>query len=311
MTTDKFFTTTRRHFIQTTAAVSAAGLWVGRANAGPAAAGFSVSNFALELDGSAAGLLSAVTIPEHVITKGDTFGLGPAAASYAISEANAIFDWIMSLPRKQAQSKSGAIILADHNFNEKRRFEFTDGLITDVQFPKLSASDGKKPFTVDVKWQPSAGSHSNGSGKLTVPAPKKSKTISTSAFRLKGLPAESDYVTSITLPSVSVPTEAARKGAVKAANIKFGDITIEFSGRSRDSVYQYVKGVIADGKLTDNEYLDLTIELLDPAQVKALASVQLIGCGLKSYKEGRIEANNESVAKFTLGFGVERLDLVL
>lgn len=315
MTSNPFFVTTRRHFIQTTAAASAVGLWADSASAGPAAAGVSAGIFALELAGKTAGFLSAVGIAEHVSTPGSkvgTFGLGPFTASYSISEANKILDWIMSLPRKQVVSNDGAIILADQDFNAKRRVEWTDGLLTSVQFPKLSAAEGKKPFAVDVKWQPSTVSHSDGGDKKlsTKGAGKGAKALSTSTFRLKGLPAEGDFVTSIALPLISTPDEAGRKGKEKAG-IKIGDITLEFGGRSRDAVYDYVKGVIADGNLTDNEYLDLSIELLDQAQSKTLSTVQLFGCGLRSYKESKLEAGSEKQAKFTLTFSVERFDLVL
>jgi len=315
MTNHGFFFTTRRHFMQATAAASAVGLWAESASAGPAAAGVVAGNFAVELGGKTAGFLSAVTIAEHLSVPGNqggAFGLGQFAASYSISEANQLVDWIMSLPRKQVQEKDGAIIFTDHNSNAKRRVEWTDGLITSVQFPKLSATENKKPFAVDVKWQPSTVSHFDGGDKKvsTKGAGKGAKALSASSFRLKGLPAESDFVTSIALPLVSTPDEAGRKGKEKAG-IKIGDVAIEFSGRSRDSVYKYVQGVIEDGNLTDKEFLDLAIELLDPTLTKTLSTVQLFGCGLRSYKEGKIESGSESLPKFTLTFSVERFDLVL
>lgn len=314
MTSHGFLFTSRRHFIQTTAAASATALWAGSASAGPAAAGFAAGNFAIEIAGSTVGMLSAVGIAEHLATssaKEASFGLGPFTASYSISETNALVDWIMSMARKEVVTHSGAIIVADHDFDAKRRVEWTDGLLTSVQFPKLSANEGKKPFAVDFKWQPSTVSHSKGSGKVAVPAGKKgAKALSTSAFRLTGLPADSDFVSSIALPLVSVPEEGGRKGKQKAgANI--GDVVIEFAGSSRDSVYGYVQRVIADGKLTDNEYLDFGIELLDPSLSKTVATVQLFGCGLRAYKESKLETGKESSAKFTLTFSVERFDLKL
>lgn len=302
---------TRRHFLQAAAAVSATGLWVGRAHAGPAA-GVAASAYAIELQGKMAGFLSAVGIAEHLIVpggKGANFGLGPFSASYSVSEASAVLDWIMSLPRKQEQRTSGAIVFADHNFDAKRRVEWTEGLLTSVQFPKLSASEAKKPFAVDFKWQPSTVSHTGGGGgKLDGSGAKKgAKLLSTSNFRLSGLPAESEFVTAIGLPLVSV-AEAGRKGDTKGG-IKFGDVTLEFSGRSREAVYKYVKGVIDDGRLSENEYLDFGIDLLDPSLTKTVGTVSLLGCGLRSYKEAPIEANKEGQAKFTLTFSVERFDL--
>ncbi len=311
MASHGFLFPTRRHFLQATAAASATGLWVGRAHAGPAV-GFASSNAAIELAGETA-FLSEVSIAEHLLVaggKGGKFGLGPFSASYSISEANALLDWIMSLPRKKVAETNGAIVFADHNFDAKRRVEWTEGLITSVQFPKLSATDGKKPFMVDFKWQPSTVSHAGGGGgKVQAQGGKKpTKAISVSNFRLSGLPAESEFVTAIGLPLVSVP-EAGRKDA--KGDIKFGDMTLEFSGRSREAVYKYVQGVLDDGRLTDDEHRDFGIELLDSTLNKTLGNISLIGCGLRSYKEAPIEVNKESTAKFTLTFTVERFDLKL
>jgi hypothetical protein len=316
MTKHRPFDSSRRHFIQSAAALSAAGLWVPRAFAGPAAGGYSAGNYAIELGGSVRGWLGGVEIAEHLAVGGKdaVYGLGPFSASHSISESGVLLDWIMALPRKQVVEQNGAVILADYNFDAKRRIDFTAGHITSVKLPKLSAAEGKKPFAVDFKWQPSTVSHSQASGKVSIKSEKGkgggAKQLSSSAFRFQGLPGDTDYITGITLPTISIPSATGRKKGEKPAATT-SDVVIEVSGRSRESLYKYVHGVISDGKLTDNEYLDFGIELLDPTLTKTLATVQLFGCGLRSYKEAGLEANKEGAAKFTLTFSVERFDLKL
>lgn len=315
MTTRRPFDSSRRHFVQGAAALSAAGLWVPRAFAGPAPGGFAAANMALELDGSVRGLLNGVQVAEHIAVGGKnaSFGLGPFSASYAISESGAILDWIMSLPRKNVAERDGAIIFADHSFTARRRVDFTVGHITSVKLPKLSAAENKKPFVVDFSWQSATVSHGPGSGQKVQIAPTKGKgvkSMSTAAFRVQGLPGDTDYITGIVLPTISFPPAGNRKkGENPVATTS--DVVLEFSMRSRDSQYENAKKIIADGKLTDDEYLDFAVELLDPSLTKTLATVQLFGCGLRSFKEPLTEANKEEVAKFTMTFSVERFDLKL
>lgn len=318
MTQRGSFIITRRHFVHATAAASASGLLIGRAHAADAvkqAAG----NYALELDGKPGAWLSSVTLPEHVLgegPKGDTFSVGPFQATHAIAEPGPLFDWIMSLPRKQVVTVDGAVVMTDHNFAPKRRCDWTVGHITSVKFPKLSASEGKKAFLVDWTWQPETVAHREGKGKKAPALPaagKGTKALSAAHFRVVGLPGESEWITDIELPTITAAKtgKAGVRGPAQYdyANIDIGELKLTISGRSRASLYKYVQGVIEDGKLTDKEKFDLSIELLDVALTKTLATVQLYGCGLRSYKEPKLEANKEETSKFTLTFSVERFDL--
>jgi len=289
---------------------------------------YSSGNIMLELAGKAAGWIASCEVPTYEIDKvesktgsfvetrkaGGNVKIGTFGASYSISESGTLLEWIMSLPRKQVIENDGAVVMANHNFDAMRRIDFTRALITEVKFPSLSANEGKKPCQVDVKWQPEAIEYSKASGKISAQQGNKHKVWLTSNFRFTGLPGDCEYITKIDVPSITAKLAAESYGTQRLpvqhyANIDVGDLKLEFSARSRDSVLAYVQKVIRDGKLTDDEYLDFGIELLDPSLSKTLGTIQLFGCGLLKYSEPKYEANKEETSKFTLDFTCERFDL--
>jgi hypothetical protein len=90
-----------------------------------------------------------------------------------------------------------------------------------------------------------------------------------------------------------------------------GELTIEISSRSRAEHYAFVRKVIKDGKLTADEYLDLSVELLDASLANVLGKVVLGGCGLVGYEESAIKSNDDKVSTFRLHFAVSSLDLIV
>ncbi len=306
------FASTRRHFIQTAAAASAAGLWLPRALA--AGVGLSTTvNAAIELGGAPGEWLSSVTLPEHVSVagaKGEAFGLTPFHASCSVGGPGKVIDWLLSLARGRAATTDGAVLMTDQNFKLQRRVDWTAGHLTEVKFGKLSASDAKKAFAVEFAWQPSTVTHREGdSGKaVTLPTATKSKSLMASNFRLTGLPGDTTFITSIELPTISA-AGAARKGETRGATTSLGELTIEASSRSRASHYKFVQDVIQDGVLSEKERVDLSVELLDATLKNTLATVKLGRCGLRSYKEDPIEHGTDKTAKFAMTFSVESFEL--
>jgi hypothetical protein len=285
-------------------------------------------NYCIEIDGFMAGWVNSVEVPSYEIDKvetktgafvetrkaGGNVKIGTFGSTYSISETNKILDWCLSLPRKQVVTTAGAVIMSNHNFDAMRRIDWTEGYITELKFPALAANEAKKPFTVDFKWQPSTVEYTKASGKISATQGAKHKTWLTSNFRFQGLPGDVDYITKIDLPAITAKLAAESYGTKRLpeqhyANIDIGEVKLEFSARSRDSVLGYVQKVIRDGKLTDNEYLDFGIELLDPSLAKTMGTIQLYGCGLLKYTEPKYESNKEETSKFTLDFTVERFDL--
>lgn len=288
---------------------------------------YAAGNYALELGGKSAGWVNNVSLPKIELEKveskvgafvetakaGGNYKHGNFEASYSISETSSICDWILSLPRKQVITTDGAVIQANHNFDAQRRVDFTVGHVTEFKPDKLTASEGKKPFMVTFKWDSEKVEWAKASGKIAATQGTKHKEWNAANFRFEGLVGETEWITEVDLPATTAKLAKESYGtsrfqALHYAAVDIGDLKITMSARSRDSHLAYVQKVIRDGKLTSGEYLDLRVAFLDPSLANELGEIQLLGCGLISYEESKITANEEKVATFSLGFSVERFN---
>ncbi|MEZ4401718.1 MAG: hypothetical protein R3B06_16950 [Kofleriaceae bacterium] len=286
------------------------------------------ANYAIEIDGKTAGWVKSVGLPKielekveskvgsfvHTAKSGGNYKHSGFDTSYSISETNKVIDWIMSLPRKSVLTTDGAIRQANHNFDAVRRVDWTIGNITEVKLPKLTAAEGKNPFMVDFKWEAETVEWSKDSGKITAEQGTKHKAWNAANWAADGLVGEVEWITEIELPAITAKLGKESYGtqrlpALHYASIDIADIKFKISARSRDSHLDYVKKVIKDGKLSANEYLDLSITMKDPSLTQDLGVLSFLGCGLISYEEDKLEANQDKVATFTLGFSVETFDL--
>jgi hypothetical protein len=278
-----------------------------------------LGNYAIELNGFIAGWVNSIEFPTIKLNQvnsktrtavdtaksGGNYSHTSYKASYSISETNNIVDWIMALPRRKVITPAGAIIMADQNYEAKRRCDWTVGHVTSVKFPKFSASEGKKPLMVDFEWAAETSEFSKTSGKIAVTQGKKKKAFNSAFFRFEGLPGESAWITDVEVPAITAKNAEGRSGA----NSDIGDLRITFSSRGFDSHLAYVQKVIRDGMLTANEYLDCELHMLDNSAAKEMGSIQFYGCGLKEFSIPRLEAKQKEMANFTLTFSVERFDL--
>ena len=206
----------RRTFLKgagvATAVVSAAPLSLALqeapGTASPAAAaaprGFAAGNFALELDGRAAGVVVGFQGGNAVadvveFRSGDdevnsTKSLGDIhyeeiviMTGFAMDAV--LWDWVAKMLEGTAVHMDGAIIAADANLNVLRRMEFHNALLTEVSFPTLDAAS-KDVAHMTIKFQPESTVLVAGTGKLPTTAAAKQKLWLASNFKLEvdGLP---------------------------------------------------------------------------------------------------------------------------
>ena len=273
------------------------------------------ANAALEIDGANVGWLSSVEpAPLEMIPDAATRGqrrlkLGEFKASQSVSGAGGLLDWALSVLRPAPVAANGAVVLADANFQARRRIDFTGSHITEVRFPALDASL-KQAFSVDVKWQPTTMAFSKATGAVLLPKAGKRKAWMCANFRVGGLPFDARFVTKVQLPTITTQLSAA-SGRKKAgvASVSLGEVVIEVAASGIDGALDYVNKVADDGLLTDAEFFDFSIELLDPSLSKTLATLVFGGCGLLRALSPKEGSASEAIKKFTLGFSVERFDL--
>lgn len=276
----------------------------------------SSSNFALELGGQSAGWLRSVEpsplnlVPGSRPRQPRRLQIGEFWASYALSEADAVLDWMQSvLDRREAQPQSGAVVYANTAFKPVRRVDFSGALITEIRFPTLDGAS-KLPFEVQFKWLPGTVSFSKPVHAAALPAAGKRKAWILSNFRFLGLPFDGSSVTRVQLPALAATVlPGAGRKPPRHDSIQWGELVVEVSTRGEDALLEWVNKIIDDGKLVDAEFLDLSVEMLDPSLKKTLATLALGRCGLLRVAHARNTAGDTQLRTITLTFSVERLGL--
>ena len=285
---------------------------------------FGAANLALELGGVMAGTLRSWLPPSYrinpinaadgqtVLRAGRVVSLGPLAAEVNLLENGPLLDWLMSLPRETLPAQAGAVLVLDLNQAARRRVDFGDSLVTELSLPRLSATSGKQPFSVGVVWRAATLTDNPGSGKKGVPGKPKGKGVQCGNFRLQGLPFDASAITDVGLPTLrgQASSSESRLPARRYAAVDHGELSLRLLARSADEALAWVRKTLADGRLDDSKYLDLTVELLDPSLKNVLLVVSLKGCGLLACDEARIDTSVDTVGGVTLRFGVERVEMM-
>lgn len=289
---------------------------------------YAASKVAFELNGKFAGYLKSCDVGTWELEKvehaagsflekrksGGGMKYGAQSASYAISEAGEMVNWMMSLPRKTCVTADGAFVMANHDFEATRRVDFVEAYVNEIKLPSLDSSANKQPFMVDMKWQPTSVAHSKASGKIAAEQSKTQKTWSSANWRCLNFPFETKFVSKMDLPTMSAKLANETYGETRRIEYHYAsadctDVVLHCSGGlMRDSVLPYIQKVIADGKLTDSEYFSAQVDMLDPSLQKTLGSIILNGLGLYKYTEQKLEAGQEKASSFELHFTCEAAD---
>lgn len=285
------------------------------------------TNLLLELAGKSPTPLRSALPPSYHITPAALPGrgaellrgssgvaLGALAAEADLVENGPLLDWAMSLAASAPASPDGSLLVLDPNFRVQRRIGFTEGLITGLTLPTLSASDGKRAFSVGLTWQPAQVSDKAGGGEQARPQPVKRKALLCSNFNVQGLPFDGRFVTEVGLPSLSARTTTntgtSRLATRRFAGLTVGELSLVVAGRSVDAALDWVRKTLADGRLDDAEYVDLKIDLLDSTMKTVLATLTLAGCGLLASEETPLSGTGDAPRRLALRWSVERVGMV-
>jgi len=292
---------------------------------------FNVANFLMDLEGEMCGHLASAEIGS---IKADSIDLpvgsalvtkkgignpeyGDCTVVVGMSECQQQLDWIGSIWRQDIIEKSGAIVLADSNFVEKRRATFTNACVTEVKVDDLDANNNKKPCQLTYKFAPEMLKYESGAGsKIKGNLGTKQKSYNVANFRIKmgGLPC--DRVTKVSGLSLTSEVTKEYHGSFRFptrhhANLKVGDLTLEISGdeKSFTEWNKYATMTLQDGVCSETEELTCVIEWLDPTLKNTLATLTLLGCGLKEFKFGpKFEHAKGGMATCTAIFNIEEWD---
>lgn len=281
----------------------------------------------LELDGQFAGWLRRLQPPGYAVdTVVAPLGPGgaarlaaqvaitPMSAEFTLVQRDALLDWALSLARGDDRPRAGAGLVFDGNFRLVRRIAWSEGLLTELQLPTLDAAS-KLPFTIGLGWLPGSVTYPKAAGEA-VPGAKitRKKGPLLCNFRVQGLPFDGRWVTRLALPTVSARLVEQMDGGGRLPSrhhsaIDLGELRIDLAAPGRDAALAWVGKTIADGVISDGEYLTLSVELLDATLKNVLATITLEGCGLLGYAEDALDGSAERAPGVSLRLGVGRLDL--
>lgn len=268
----------------------------------PIRTSFGLSNLALEVAGKPAGFLTSFQAPPCEVRTTPTLAgaaagtgpvpgpakLGEAVATFEPSLAPAILDWIGGVWRRADRATDAALSLADQNLETRYRFDLTRCLLTSVEFPVLDAADGKRAFEVTFKFQPEALKYGAGGPKLqgTPGAKAKRWLVSNWKVSLPGL--ESRFVSRIELPRLTAKiaeesASPARLPTRRPAGLDLGSLKLTITPAGFDAANSLVAKTLQDGTVTSAEYVDVTIDLLDPAMKTVVGTITCSRCWLARF----------------------------
>ena len=289
------------------------------------------STLSLELEGQAAGSLRscqpaslrvdvapAGPSPEFAVRDGVRVVLGEMAAEADLADPGPLVDWLQATLAGDMATRSGAVVLADHTLNQRRRIAFRAASLTALNWPVLNAAEAKRPVTLGLRWLAETVDDKPASGKLKLAPGGKRKALLTSNFRVLGRPFNGQWVSRVALPSLSVSWAVDdRLGPGKrdrpAGQCRLGELVLHVNAREAEAARGWVHKLVVDGQVDSSEGLALQVEMLDPSLKNAMVTITLDGCLLRGLDEDPLVGNAlaEQAPGLVLRFAVERLGLKL
>jgi|CXWL01.1.fsa_nt_gi hypothetical protein len=268
--------------------------------------GFASGNLSLELDGVAAGpVLTAEggNAFADVILEAvgqDSFQRkrqGPAQYEDLLlnmplgGASRPLSDWIIESLGVNPRPRNGAIVYMDFDFNETKRLEFFNAVITEVVIPACDGAD-KSPSTLTLHITPQSTRLAGGGGKkLTPAAGLKSKAAFAGNFRfnVQGLEkacTRIGKVEAITITRVlpaGTSSQDARKQPLLGApgSLTVSNIRIFAPEADAGPLYGWFDSMVLKGNAGDERAG--VLEWLDPTMKNVTGSAQLNGLGILRY----------------------------
>lgn len=284
-------------------------------------------NFGLVLDGVESGLLKSadggVAVADVIAEAAGTLyypkkHIGPISYSPFVLEiglgmANSLYDWIGGSWRGKAIAKSGAIVLADHNFVAASQREFTNALITETTFPALDATS-KDPAYLTVTLSPESARVVKGSGKISAARAQKLWLPSNFRLAIDGLDCTRVIKVDEFTVKQAVVTDNLGVGPIRlrqAGRLEFPNLKITLAEGSATSWFDWFGAFVIKGDNDDSKEKNGSISLLGADLKEELMRIDLFNLGIFRIGQDRIEANSDRVATVSAHLYCERMELVL
>lgn len=283
------------------------------------AASRSVANsfFVLDIGGVNQGYLKKVsgggyTVDVHeskvshdLITKkmGSNHKVGEFSCDIGIAMGKGLYTWIKQSFDKAHTYTDGAISIADANYNEVRRINFAQALITEFGTPKL-AGDSKEAGYLTVKFQPESIRFAAGGGsKIDAALGDKQKLWMAHNFRLDISGRDCSTIQSVDAFSWKQKTVVNQYGHLKEnelipTGLESGDLGFTLGsgegGKVENAWMEWAHNWIINGAQTEKDHMTGTLTFLAQDMKTELGSISFEGLGLKEIKPPDLERGDKA-----------------
>jgi len=277
---------------------------------------YAQSGFALEVAGQFAGMLKSAEAPG---IKGDKAQMKTGVAnitknmianisyddtkfSVAMSNSKVLQDWIQMSFDMKHDYRDIALLAADFNYNEMRRVNIFQALITELKFSKLDASS-KDAIYADITCKQEMVRHLVGSKKaIGVATGARMKDWLCANFRVEVPGLDTTFVSAIDLPTFTQKTTTDFVGHIKEnalipTAVDLGEITVTFGsgpdGKIEDSLMAMADKWFIKGEQIEENHITIGVHFLKPNMTDELGSITYGGCGLMSVKPSKMERGDK------------------
>ena len=218
----------------------------------------------------------------------------------------AFYDWIQSSIAHKPLRKSGAIIAADFNYNEKSRREFTNALITEIAFPAMDGAS-KDAAYMKLKVSPEFVRTVPGSGKEVQGAALKQKKWLTSNFQftLGNLPAS--RVNKVEALTIKQKVVQDPRGGLVPGKLEYPNLTVYIPEPDAPKWYDWHDDFVIKGNNGQDAEQGGTLTYIDADLRTTLMTLGFSGVGMFKIAPDKMEAGAEQIRRVKVEMYVEEM----
>jgi phage tail-like protein len=275
---------------------------------------YSLGQYALELDGVAAGwllsadggyaygdVISAMSGSGTVVRK----HLGKVkydeiTVTVGLGMSRAFYDWLKGVSDHTPARKNGAIVLVDFKGNEVSRLEFVNALISEITVPACDGAS-KDPAYMTVKWR-SESTRYLKSAKAWGGHPALPKPWSVANFRLLLDGLDCTRVNKIGalwlrqgLSEIAVGQ--SRTSEQSPTSLDISDVVITLADTQADDFYDWFESFVVSGNNAASNEKNGTLQFLTANLQEVLMSLTLRGLGIFKWYPEKVEAGSDGIRR--------------
>lgn len=211
-----------------------------------------------------------------------------------------------------ALPRSGAILMADFNYQVHHRLEFHDAWISEVTFPKADAASKEQAF-LTIVISPESTEYKPGSGTIAPPATKQ-KLWQSSNFRLTIPSLPTQKVVKVEAVTIKQQITEFRDGADPRfprkllGNLEYPNLVPTLSSADGQPWFDYFEEYVLDGLNVPEKAGQL--EWLTPDLQSVLIGVDVSGMGIVKCALEKLDGASDNVARITAELYTEHMSLL-